>query len=547
MTIKYKLILTSLLTAVMFMALGLTLLMGYRYVTSQASIANSFDNQAKYLQMMLRGVNEIMVTEGTNPAIELAEQGLKGFEEIHNSLPLKIKGTGLNDIYAEHIIPEWEEIKENIKVFLDYDIDVESQEVMTNYGRVISRTDAVIKDVNNLSKKARSVVDSGSKKTKIVQYAILTGLLIALLFILYMSYKLYRSILSPIRELNNIAEGFGDGNLNIIMDESGKDEFGLLAVHFNQATTNLSNFILKLKAEISTLNDSSEELANKSSDIASNTKEQSNQTTHAAASMEELSSSFVDVTKNASHAVESAKEATNLAINGGKIVGETIQGMNRIAESVQSSAATIGTLGKSSEQIGEIIKVINDIASQTNLLALNAAIEAARAGEQGRGFAVVADEVRKLAEKTTSSTSEIGDMIKNIQIEANKSVEAMETGTKDVESGVELSNEAGKALNQIVEAVQRVNDMITQIAAAAEEQSTTGEEVASNIDSVASITNSTADDAAMSSAYSSQFSSMASDLKAMAGEFKLRSGIDNGKESNTVQPEDSTQSAKNIV
>jgi methyl-accepting chemotaxis protein len=134
---------------------------------------------------------------------------LKGFEQIHSRLPLKIKSTGLNDIYIEQIDPKWE----NIKVFLDYDIDVESQEVMTNYGRVISQTDELIKEVNKLSENARSVVDSGSKKTEIVQYAILTGLVIALLFILYISYKLYRSILSPVRELNNIAEGFGDKTL----------------------------------------------------------------------------------------------------------------------------------------------------------------------------------------------------------------------------------------------------------------------------------------------------------------------------------------------
>lgn len=168
--------------------------------------------------------------------------------------------------------------------------------------------------------------------------------------------------------------------------------------------------------------------------------------------------------------------------------------------------------------------MINDIAGQTNLLALNAAIEAARAGEQGRGFAVVADEVRKLAEKTTASTNEIGEMIKMIQNESMKAVEAMQTGTRDVEAGVMLANNAGESLKQIVQAVQSVTDMIQQIATAAEEQSTTGGEVATNIESVATITYKTADDAKQSSSTIKQLHSMASSLQLTAGEFRLRNG-----------------------
>jgi methyl-accepting chemotaxis protein len=210
-------------------------------------------------------------------------------------------------------------------------------------------------------------------------------------------------------------------------------------------------------------------------------------------------------------------------MSGGEIVEETTQGMVRISQSVKDSASTIETLGKNSEQIGEIIKVISDIAEQTNLLALNAAIEAARAGEQGRGFAVVADEVRSLAEKTTTATKEIGDMIKKIQEETSSAVRSMQTGTKDVDNGVMLANQAGQSLKQIVEAIQNVTDMIMQIATAAEEQSATGGEVVSNIESVAGITQTTANNAEESSAYSQQLNIMASTLRGMAEEFKLRS------------------------
>jgi len=522
MNIKNKLILSSCIQAILFLLIGITVLLGYRYVASQASTANAFDNQAKYLQMMLRGVNEIMVTEGTNPAIELAQEGLQNFQTIHESMQKDLVGTSMNDIYTEKINTKWVNIAKNIKVFFDYDIDIESPEVMRGYGRVLTETDEMIKDISALSLKAREAINSNSKKTVTLQYIILAVLLLFIIGVLLMSFKLYRSIMSPIKELTSMAEGFGDGNLSILMDESRKDEFGILASHFNIATAKLSKFVSQLKSNINIVNENSREVSDTASKIDLNSQEQSSQTTVAATAMEELSSSFIDVTQNANNAATSAKEATDLAIKGGNVVSETIEGMNKIALSVNDSAKTIETLGNSSEQIGEIIQVINDIASQTNLLALNAAIEAARAGEQGRGFAVVADEVRKLAEKTTSSTNEIGEMIKTIQEESNRAVQSMQIGTTDVESGVELANQAGNSLQQIVDSVQSVTDMIQHIANAAKEQSITGEEVASNLESVSHITQKTASDAQQSSAASSQLYSMVSDIQGLANAFELR-------------------------
>jgi methyl-accepting chemotaxis protein len=179
-------------------------------------------------------------------------------------------------------------------------------------------------------------------------------------------------------------------------------------------------------------------------------------------------------------------------------------------------------LGVSSDQIGEIIGVIDEIADQTNLLALNAAIEAARAGEQGRGFAVVADEVRKLAERTTKATKEIATMIKNIQVETRSAVEAMQAGTKQVEEGVESTTQAGTSLKEIIQVSEQVGEMITHIATAATQQSTATEQVNVNVENISKISQESAAGAQQSAKACHDLSGLALDLQNLVGQFKLR-------------------------
>ena len=206
----------------------------------------------------------------------------------------------------------------------------------------------------------------------------------------------------------------------------------------------------------------------------------------------EMAKIIVENSKNAGMTAETAKEAKQAAEKGGSVVNQAVEGMKRIAEIVKRSAGTVQELGKSSDQIGEIIGVIDDIADQTNLLALNAAIEAARAGEQGRGFAVVADEVRKLAERTTKATKEIADMIKKIQTETKGAVSSMQEGTNQVDAGITLADQAGESLKEIVRISQRVTDMVTQIAAASEQQSSASEQISKNVEAISTVTGETA-------------------------------------------------------
>ncbi|NUN70992.1 MAG: methyl-accepting chemotaxis protein, partial [Bacteroidetes bacterium] len=236
----------------------------------------------------------------------------------------------------------------------------------------------------------------------------------------------------------------------------------------------------------------STQISSSTEEMAAGSQEQSSQSGEVASAVEEMTKTIAENSRNAHHAVETAREARRAAEQGGKVVEGTVDGMKRIAEVVLRSAATVNELGRSSEQIGEIIAVIDDIADQTNLLALNAAIEAARAGEQGRGFAVVADEVRKLAERTTKATKEIAAMIKRIQNDTTGAVESMELGTREVNSGIALADKAGASLKEIVTISQTVTDMITQIASASEQQSSTSVQISKNVEAISAVAAETA-------------------------------------------------------
>jgi len=197
---------------------------------------------------------------------------------------------------------------------------------------------------------------------------------------------------------------------------------------------------------------------------------------------------------------------------------------------VNKSAETVKELGKSSDQIGEIIGVIDDIADQTNLLALNAAIEAARAGDQGRGFAVVADEVRKLAERTTKATKEIAGMIKKIQADTTGAVQSMEEGTSEVERGIRLADKAGASLQDIVGVSQKVTDMVTQIAAASEEQSSASEEISKNVEAISKVTGETAQGTQQIARAAEGLNRLTNTLQDLIGRFTLdRSGEFSGQ------------------
>jgi methyl-accepting chemotaxis protein len=345
--------------------------------------------------------------------------------------------------------------------------------------------------------------------------------LFAILLVSVTGFYLIRSIIRPINELLTEAERLGKGDFSVQIDESGKDEFGDLAHELNQAVNKISGAIHDVKSAVGSLASSSEELSGSAAHIANGSKEQSNRTSQVAASSHELSSAIADIARNVSGAAEAAKKANEAASRVSGIVEETITSINGIADTTRETSQVVAILGSRSQDVGNIIKVIEDIADQTNLLALNAAIEAARAGEQGRGFAVVADEVRKLAEKTTIATKEIGETIGIIQQDTVKALSSMDDELNAVEKGVRFTKDASAALKEIVAQVEELSLIIQQMAATTEEQSTAADQISSDIEAVSEIIKGTSSGAEQIARASRDIAQLASDLQSITAKFKV--------------------------
>lgn len=332
----------------------------------------------------------------------------------------------------------------------------------------------------------------------------------------------FRRLIDYLKSLAAASEKIAANDLTVQVEpKSTKD---VLGNSFKTMVTNLTGVIRQLTDNSTQLVSAATEIATSSEQMARGSKEQTSQSVQVSGAVEEMTATIVESSRNAGEAARLAKEAANAADQGTQVVSQTIEGMNRIAQVVQESAKTIQKLSKSSDQIGEIISVIDDIADQTNLLALNAAIEAARAGEQGRGFAVVADEVRKLAERTTKATKEITDMIKGIQSDTRGAVTSMEQGIEQVQAGRKLADKAGESLTAIAGFSQRVMDMIQQLATASEQQSSASEEIARSIEEIAKITKENATGVEQSAAAAEQLNRQAKGLRSMVANFRIDDG-----------------------
>jgi len=313
----------------------------------------------------------------------------------------------------------------------------------------------------------------------------------------------------------------GDGNLTARLEVKGKTEFAWVAASFN-------TFVKKIAKTITVISDTSEKLASASLNLAQITESteqglerQLAETTQVATAMEEMTATVQEVARNAVSASDAASTADKEADAGKNIVTLAVNQINQLASEVENAANVIHELENDSNSIGEVLSVIQGIAEQTNLLALNAAIEAARAGEQGRGFAVVADEVRTLASRTQNSTLEIQQTIERLQSRAKQAVSVMDNGRRQAASSVEQAASAGESITSINERIDTINDMNNQIAGAAEEQSAVAEEINRNINNIGSVTNETSVRARETSEACKELLELADHLRDTVGQFRI--------------------------
>ncbi|UUY08736.1 methyl-accepting chemotaxis protein [Pseudomonas sp. J452] len=329
---------------------------------------------------------------------------------------------------------------------------------------------------------------------------------------LFSLWLVNRNLIIPIRHLISHVDELSHGHFGQHVATTRADELGMLAVASNTLRDFLASTTQSLKQSSNNLDNASGELNNIASRMTQGINDQFERTDQVATAMHEMSATAQEVARHAAEAAHAADDADDSARQGGKVMTSTIQTITSMRSEIANTAEVIRRLEADSGRIGKVLEVIRGIAEQTNLLALNAAIEAARAGEQGRGFAVVADEVRTLAQRTAESTAEINQIIDTVQTGAINAVRAIESGQNRSEEGVTQVTEAGAMLQRITGAVEAIRDMNRQIATAAEEQTSVAEDISRNLTEITSIASSNQENVERTQAASQNLQNLSGEL-----------------------------------
>lgn len=428
------------------------------------------------------------------------EPMLKGEETFVNSLALVKKVTQDNPEQQSRldrlqaVYQQWLQQDMQSAISLRREINSDRASLTTlisqvSSGQAKAKMDAMraviteFQDAEKALQEERSILMNNSKSTAFT-ILVVGGLAAAILAIL-VATLLAKTITGRLSQAVSLARNIADGRLDNKIEVAGNDEVSTLQHAFQAMQDRLRAMIREIGISAEQLVGAADNISTASLQLSTSVQEQSHSASSMAATVEELTVSINHVSDNAVEAHAQSSESGRQSAEGGSVIQETLERMNLIAQTVEASASQISDLDNHAEQISSIVSVIKSIADQTNLLALNAAIEAARAGEQGRGFAVVADEVRLLAQRTGNSTQEITEMVKRIQLGTRDAVQQMEVGVTQVKGGVDMAQRAGDAIVGIRQSSGDVVRMVDQISLALREQTAASQDVARNVERIA--------------------------------------------------------------
>ena len=462
------------------------------------------------------------VQQKTMDLLETRNQQIRAAQAIYEKLIASPQERATYDQYVQ-LLGQYRQIEDRMKS-LSRNNQIDELRTLLNTD-LLTNSEAVNSVLSRLLEiNTQQSLDTNQQAVD--QYASAFNLTVTLLIIatgltLLFAWLLTNSITRPIANALSAAEEIAEGNLTRPITVDGKDEAGRLLAAMAKMQDKLRDTLQQISGSATQLASAAEELNSVTDESARGLTQQNNEIEQAATAVNEMTSAVEEVARNAVSTSEASKNATTSAGDGRDLVQETVSAIERMSADVQSTATLIGDLANESRDIGKVLDVIRGLADQTNLLALNAAIEAARAGEAGRGFAVVADEVRALAHRTQQSTSEIERMIGSIQSGTEHAVDSMRNSTERAESTLNIARGAGLSLDTINSAIVEINERNLVIASAAEEQAQVAREVDRNLVNIRDLSVQSATGANQTSAASNELSRLALDLNNMVGRFSL--------------------------
>ena len=471
---------------------------------------NSVVELSKLIQQsrfQVRGYTYSGKTEAEQPALDAIDNALKKITDLQGKLPeqyqanLQEAGVSLQAYRAA------------VSQYRDSQVaSAAALKIMTAQG------DILLGHSEKLTTSQTAVRDADAAQAK---QLLLLATVLALIFGIVAAWAITRQIVIPLNQTLNVAERVASGDLSHNLNSTRQDELGQLQRAMQSMTLGLRTLIGGISEGVTQIASAAEQLSAVTEQTSAGVNSQKIETDQVATAMNEMAATVQEVARNAEEASEAAVAADQQAREGDKVVGEAIAQIERLATEVGNSTEAMGHLKRESDKIGSVLDVIKSVAQQTNLLALNAAIEAARAGEAGRGFAVVADEVRSLAQRTQKSTEEIEELIVGLQSGTQQVAAIMDNSRGLTDSSVELTRRAGNALGNITRTVSTIQAMNSQIATAAEQQSAVAEEINRSVLNVRDVSEQTSSASEETAASSAELARLGIYLQTLVGRFKV--------------------------